>query len=46
MNMGEDERLVKRNYIDRMEDEKQIDATYRRLVTEKLFGWAQMSEAY
>ncbi len=30
------------SYVDRMmKDEKQIDGTYRRLVTEKLFNWAQ-----
>ena len=41
MNMGEDMSWLE-SYIDRMmKDEKQIDATYRRLVTEKLFGWAE-----
>jgi trigger factor len=30
------------SYVDRMmKDEKQVESTYRRLVTEKLFGWAQ-----
>ncbi|MEI9935574.1 MAG: hypothetical protein WDM71_12175 [Ferruginibacter sp.] len=30
------------SYVDRMmKDEKQIDGTYRRLITEKLFNWAQ-----
>jgi trigger factor len=30
------------SYVDRMmKDEKQIDASYRRLVTDKLFDWAQ-----
>ncbi len=29
-------------YIDRMlKDEKQVEASYRRLITEKLFNWAQ-----
>lgn len=29
------------SYIDRMmKDEKQVDASYRRLITEKLFSWA------
>ncbi len=41
MNMGEDMSWLEA-YIDRMmKDEKQIDATYRRLVTEKLFNWAE-----
>ncbi|MDQ6755525.1 MAG: trigger factor [Bacteroidota bacterium] len=30
------------SYIDRMmKDEKQIDASYRRLITDKLFSWAE-----
>ena len=30
------------SYIDRMmQDEKQVDASYRRLITDKLFSWAQ-----
>ena len=30
------------SYIDRMmKDEKQVDASYRRLITEKLFTWAE-----
>jgi trigger factor len=30
------------SYIDRMmKDEKQVDASYRRLITEKLFSWAE-----
>ncbi|HMO62376.1 MAG TPA: trigger factor [Ferruginibacter sp.] len=30
------------SYVERMmKDEKQLESTYRRLVTEKLFGWAQ-----
>jgi trigger factor len=38
MNMGEDMSWLD-SYIDRMmKDEKQVDATYRRLITEKLFS--------
>jgi len=41
MNMGEDMSWLD-SYIDRMmKDEKQVDATYRRLVTEKLFTWIE-----
>ena len=41
MNMGDDMGWLD-SYIDRMlKDEKQVDATYRRLVTEKLFGWIE-----
>ena len=30
------------SYIDRMmKDEKQVDSSYRRLITEKLFAWAE-----
>jgi trigger factor len=30
------------SYIDRMmKEEKQVDASYRRLITEKLFTWAE-----
>ncbi|MEX0636320.1 MAG: trigger factor, partial [Ferruginibacter sp.] len=40
MNMGEDMSWLD-SYIDRMmKDEKQVDATYRRLITEKVFGYA------
>ncbi len=40
MNMGEDMSWLE-SYIDRMmKDEKQVDATYRRLITEKIFSWA------
>jgi trigger factor len=40
MNMGEDTSWLE-SYIDRMmKDEKQVDATYRRLITEKVFGFA------
>ena len=38
MNMGQDMSWLE-SYMDRMmKDEKQVDATYRRLITEKLFG--------
>jgi trigger factor len=38
MNMGQDMSWLD-SYIDRMmKDEKQVDATYRRLITEKVFG--------
>jgi trigger factor len=41
MNIGEDMSWLD-SYLDRMmKDEKQVDATYRRLVTEKIFGWAE-----
>ena len=41
MNMGEDMSWLY-SYIDRMmKDEKQVDATYRKLITEKLFGWME-----
>lgn len=41
MNMGEDLSWLD-SYIDRMmKDEKQVDATYRRLVTEKLFTFLE-----
>ena len=41
MNMGDDMSWLE-SYIDRMmKDEKQVDATYRRLVTEKLFQWIE-----
>ncbi len=41
MNMGEDMSWLE-SYIDRMmKDEKQLDATYRRLVTEKLFNFCE-----
>lgn len=41
MNMGGDMSWLD-SYIDRMmTDEKQVDATYRRLITEKLFGHAE-----
>lgn len=41
MNMGDDMSWLD-SYIDRMmKDEKQVDATYRRLITEKLFTWME-----
>jgi trigger factor len=41
MNMGEDMSWLD-SYIDRMmKDEKQIDATYRRLITERLFDFLE-----
>ncbi len=41
MNMGEDTSWLD-SYVDRMmKDEKQTDASYRRLITEKLFNWAE-----
>ncbi len=40
MNMGEDMSWLE-SYIDRMmKDEKQVDATYSRLITQKVFDWA------
>jgi trigger factor len=41
MSLGDDTSWLDA-YVDRMmKDEKQVDSTYRRLVTEKLFTWAQ-----
>ncbi len=41
MSMGDDSSWLD-SYMDRMmKDEKQVDASYRRLITEKLFGWAE-----
>ncbi|MEO6136049.1 MAG: trigger factor [Ginsengibacter sp.] len=41
MNMGEDTQWLE-SYIDRMmKDEKQVDSTYRRMITEKLFSWIE-----
>lgn len=41
MSMGEDTSWLD-SYVDRMmKDEKQIDASYRRLITDKLFAWLQ-----
>lgn len=41
MNLGEDTSWIE-SYIDRMmKDEKQVDSSYRRLVTDKLFGWIE-----
>ena len=41
MNMGGDTSWME-SYIDRMmKDEKQVDSSYRRLITEKLFSWME-----
>ncbi|MEO9022253.1 MAG: trigger factor [Ginsengibacter sp.] len=41
MKLGEDTQWVE-SYIDRMmKDEKQVDSSYRRLITEKLFNWLE-----
>ncbi len=41
MNLGEDTSWLD-SYVDRMmKDEKQVDASYRRLITEKLFNWLE-----
>ena len=41
MSMGGDTSWLD-SYVDRMlKDEKQVDASYRRLITDKLFNWAQ-----
>jgi trigger factor len=41
MNLGEDADWLE-SYIDRMmKDEKQVDSSYRRLITEKLFSWLE-----
>lgn len=41
MNVGEDTSWLE-SYVDRMmKDEKQVDASYRRLITEKLFNWLE-----
>jgi trigger factor len=41
MSMGQDMSWLD-SYLDRMmKDEKQLDATYRRLITEKLFGYVE-----
>ncbi len=41
MNMGDDTSWLD-SYVDRMmKDEKQVDASYRRLITEKLFNWLE-----
>ncbi|MEO5648745.1 MAG: trigger factor [Ginsengibacter sp.] len=39
--VGEDTSWIE-SYIDRMmKDEKQVDSTYRRMITDKLFGWLE-----
>jgi trigger factor len=41
MNIGEDTSWIE-SYIDRMmKDEKQVDSSYRRLITDKLFTWME-----
>lgn len=41
MNLGEDASWME-SYVDRMmKDEKQVDGSYRRLITEKLFNWLE-----
>jgi trigger factor len=41
MNLGEDASWME-SYVDRMmKDEKQVDSSYRRLITEKLFNWLE-----
>ena len=41
MNMGEDMSWLD-SYLDRMmKDEKQVDATYRRMITERLFDFVE-----
>ncbi len=41
MNMDGDTSWID-SYIDRMmKDEKQVDNSYRRLITDKLFNWAE-----
>jgi len=41
MNLGEDTSWLE-SYIDRMmKDEKQVDSSYRRLITDKLFNWIE-----
>jgi len=41
MSLGDDTSWIE-SYIDRMlKDEKQVDASYRRLITDKLFNWLE-----
>jgi len=41
MNLGEDTSWIE-SYIDRMmKDEKQVESSYRRLITDKLFNWIE-----
>ncbi|MBS1753825.1 MAG: trigger factor [Ferruginibacter sp.] len=41
MNLGDDTSWME-SYIDRMmKDEKQVDSSYRRLITDKLFNWIE-----
>ena len=41
MNLGEDTSWLE-SYVDRMmKDEKQLDASYRRIISDKLFNWLE-----
>ncbi|HEY5463389.1 MAG TPA: trigger factor [Hanamia sp.] len=41
MKLGDDTQWIE-SYVDRMlKDEKQVDGSYRRLITEKLFNWLE-----
>jgi trigger factor len=41
MNLGEDTSWLE-SYVDRMmQDEKQLDASYRRIISDKLFNWLE-----
>jgi trigger factor len=41
MNMGDDNQWIE-SYVDRMmEDKKQVDNSYRRIITEKLFNFIE-----
>ncbi len=41
MSMGDDTSWLE-SYVDRMmKDEKQVDSSYRRLITEKIFKWIE-----
>ncbi len=41
MNLGEDTSWIE-SYVDRMmKDEKQVDSSYRKLITKKLFDWLE-----
>ncbi|MEO7960455.1 MAG: trigger factor, partial [Ginsengibacter sp.] len=41
MSLGDNSDWIE-SYIDRMmKDEKQVDGTYRKIITEKLFNWLE-----
>ena len=41
MNLGEDTQWIE-SYIDRMmKDKKQVDSSYKKVITEKLFNWLE-----